>query len=52
MLVILYAVLILGALGGLFGLVLAVASNGLHTNGYTLVRMLMDTYPEIKDTIV
>lgn len=31
---------------------LAVASNGLHTNGYTLVRMLMDTYPEIKDTIV
>ena len=32
--------------------VLAVASNGLHTNGYTLVRMLMDTYPEIKETMV
>lgn len=32
--------------------VLAVASNGLHTNGYTLVRMLMDSYPEIKETIV
>ncbi|MDY4103997.1 MAG: phosphoribosylformylglycinamidine cyclo-ligase [Oscillospiraceae bacterium] len=32
--------------------VLAVASNGLHTNGYTLVRMLMDSYPEIKDTVV
>jgi len=28
--------------------VLAVASNGLHTNGYSLVRMLMDKKPEIK----
>lgn len=28
--------------------VLAVASNGLHTNGYTLVRMLMDKMPQIK----
>lgn len=28
--------------------VLAVASNGLHTNGYTLVRMLMDQMPQIK----
>ncbi len=28
--------------------VLAVASNGLHTNGYTLVRMLMDRMPQIK----
>lgn len=27
--------------------VLAVASNGLHTNGYTLVRALMDRYPEL-----
>lgn len=28
--------------------VLAVASNGLHTNGYSLVRMLMDKMPRIK----
>lgn len=28
--------------------VLAVSSNGLHTNGYSLVRMLMDKMPEIK----
>lgn len=28
--------------------VLAVASNGLHTNGYSLVRMLMDKTPQIK----
>lgn len=28
--------------------VLAVASNGLHTNGYTLVRMMMDRMPQIK----
>lgn len=28
--------------------VIAVASNGLHTNGYSLVRMLMDMHPEIK----
>lgn len=28
--------------------VLAVASNGLHTNGYSLVRMLMDRFPRIK----
>lgn len=28
--------------------VLAVASNGLHTNGYSLVRMLMDKAPQIK----
>ena len=28
--------------------VLAVASNGLHTNGYSLVRMLMDKMPQIK----
>ena len=28
--------------------VLAVASNGLHTNGYTLVRLLMDKMPKIK----
>ena len=29
-------------------MVLALASNGLHTNGYSLVRMLMDRMPEIK----
>lgn len=29
-------------------IVLAVASNGLHTNGYSLVRMLMDKMPQIK----
>ncbi len=28
--------------------VIAVASNGLHTNGYALVRMLMDQKPHIK----
>lgn len=28
--------------------VLAIASNGLHTNGYSLVRLLMDRCPEIK----
>ena len=27
--------------------IIAVASNGLHTNGYSLVRMLMDTMPQI-----
>lgn len=30
-------------------LVIALASNGLHTNGYTLVRALMDQYPEMLD---
>lgn len=29
-------------------LVLAIASNGLHTNGYSLVRLLMDKMPQIK----
>ncbi len=28
--------------------VLAVASNGLHTNGYTLIRLLMEKMPQIK----
>lgn len=28
--------------------VLSIASNGLHTNGYSLVRMLMDRMPQIK----
>lgn len=28
--------------------VLAIASNGLHTNGYSLVRLLMDKKPQIK----
>ena len=27
---------------------LAIASNGLHTNGYSLVRLLMDKMPQIK----
>lgn len=29
--------------------ILAVASNGLHTNGYSLVRLLMDSMPQIQD---
>lgn len=29
-------------------IVLSIASNGLHTNGYSLVRLLMDKHPEIK----
>ncbi|MFC1532508.1 phosphoribosylformylglycinamidine cyclo-ligase [Thermodesulfobacteriota bacterium] len=33
-------------------LVLAVASNGLHTNGYTLLRKLLMMKPEIKDVDV
>jgi phosphoribosylformylglycinamidine cyclo-ligase len=28
--------------------VLAITSNGLHTNGYSLVRLLMDKMPEVK----
>lgn len=28
--------------------VLAIASNGLHTNGYTLVRLLMEKIPQMK----
>jgi phosphoribosylformylglycinamidine cyclo-ligase len=32
--------------------VLAVASNGLHTNGYSLVRALIDDRPEIINTTV
>lgn len=28
--------------------VLAIASNGLHTNGYSLIRLLMDKNPQIK----
>lgn len=28
--------------------VLAIAANGLHTNGYSLVRLLMDKMPQIK----
>lgn len=28
--------------------VLAIASNGLHTNGYTLIRLLMEKMPQIK----
>ncbi|MEC7841630.1 MAG: phosphoribosylformylglycinamidine cyclo-ligase [Candidatus Latescibacterota bacterium] len=32
--------------------VLAVASNGLHTNGYTLVRKLLDDNPSLKETDV
>ena len=29
-------------------IVLAIASNGLHTNGYTLARLLMEKMPQIK----
>lgn len=29
-------------------IILAISSNGLHTNGYSLVRMLMEKYPHIK----
>ena len=29
--------------------VLALESNGLHTNGYSLVRLLMDTMPQIRN---
>lgn len=28
--------------------VLAIESNGIHTNGYSLIRLLMDKHPEIK----
>lgn len=28
--------------------VLAITSNGLHTNGYSLVRMMMERYPQMK----
>lgn len=30
-------------------IVLAVSSNGIHTNGYTLVRAIMDQHPEIME---
>ncbi len=29
--------------------ILALPSNGPHTNGYTLIRKLLDTYPDLKD---
>ncbi|MCH5265064.1 MAG: phosphoribosylformylglycinamidine cyclo-ligase [Lachnospiraceae bacterium] len=29
-------------------IVLAIESNGVHTNGYSLIRLLMDKHPEIK----
>lgn len=29
-------------------IILAIASNGLHTNGYSLIRLLMDQMPQIK----
>jgi len=32
--------------------VLAIPSNGLHTNGYTLVRKLMEEKPEIMDEVI
>jgi phosphoribosylformylglycinamidine cyclo-ligase len=32
--------------------ILAVASNGLHTNGYSLVRKLMDTFPAVLNETV
>jgi len=33
-------------------IVLAVASNGLHTNGYTLIRKLLEIKPGLRDTKV
>lgn len=30
-------------------ILVALPSNGLHTNGYTLVRKLLDTYPDLKN---
>lgn len=32
--------------------VLAIASNGLHTNGYTLVRALMDKFPDLAGMVM
>lgn len=32
--------------------VLALASNGLHTNGYSLVRLLMKRFPDLKNEIM
>lgn len=32
--------------------VLALASNGIHTNGYSLLRMLMSEYPAILDEVI
>ena len=32
--------------------ILAIASNGLHTNGYSLVRLLMEQMPRIKDDMI
>jgi len=32
--------------------VIAVASNGLHTNGYSLLRLIMNNRPEIKNEII
>ena len=32
--------------------ILAVAANGLHTNGYSLVRLLMEKMPRIRDDII
>jgi len=32
--------------------VIAVASNGLHTNGYSLIRLLMDKMPQIQNEAV
>lgn len=29
--------------------ILAIASNGIHTNGYTLIRAIIDKYPDILD---
>lgn len=32
--------------------VIAIASNGLHTNGYTLVRLLMEQLPQMKNEVI
>lgn len=33
-------------------IILAVASNGLHTNGYSLVRMLMEMNPDLTERVI
>lgn len=33
-------------------ILLAVASNGLHTNGYSLIRLLIEEMPQIKNEII
>jgi len=32
--------------------IIAISSNGLHTNGYSLVRMLMESMPQVKNEFI